>query len=174
MTELDKLLRFISRHLASMVSSAIPPSGHIPPSFVQTLVELEQAVNATFNAEKSAAKKMAPVKSKALTGMRQTLKKRAKEFEGTLKTYNDDPAEYTAAYNKANVAPTVPKAPKKVISQAQGGEDEQDFQTIGKGGKALNLTTEGVFRTLKDIYEHRGRKVSQSLELVLISEYRPS
>lgn len=31
--------------------------------------------------------------------------------------------------------------------------------TVGKGGRALNLTAEGVFKTLKTITEGRGRKV---------------
>jgi hypothetical protein len=32
---------------------------------------------------------MAPVKAKALNGLRQTIKKKAKEFEVILKTYNE-------------------------------------------------------------------------------------
>ena len=86
--ELDKLLRFIARHQTSMISSPIPPAGHIPPPFLKTVVELEQGVNSTIASEKAAAKKMALVKAKALNGMKQTLKKKAKEFEGVLKTYN--------------------------------------------------------------------------------------
>lgn len=39
--------------------------------------------------EKSAPKKMAPAKAKAVNGIRQTLKKKNKEFEGVLKTYNE-------------------------------------------------------------------------------------
>lgn len=72
-----------------MVASPIPPSGHIPPQFLSTLVDLDTVVNKTIASEKSAAKKMAPVKAKALNGMKQTLKKKAKEFEGVLKTYNE-------------------------------------------------------------------------------------
>lgn len=87
--ELDKLLRFISRHQTSMISSPIPPSGHIPPAFLQTLVQLESGVSKTITSEKAAAKKMAPVKAKAVTGMRQTLKKKMKEFEAVLLTYNE-------------------------------------------------------------------------------------
>lgn len=88
-TEFDKLLRFIARHQTSMSASPIPPSGHIPPAFLQTLVELESAVNDTIASEKSASKKMAPVKAKAVSSMRQALRKKAKEFELLLKTYNE-------------------------------------------------------------------------------------
>jgi hypothetical protein len=34
--------------------------------------------------------------------------------------------------------------------------------TVGKGGRALNLTSEGVFKTLKTINEGRGKKVSDT------------
>jgi translation initiation factor 3 subunit C len=87
--EFDKLLRFITRHQTAMSASPIPPAGHIPPAFLQILVELEQGVTDTISAEKSASKKMAPVKAKALNGLRQTIKKKAKEFEVILKTYNE-------------------------------------------------------------------------------------
>ena len=70
-----------------MVSSPIPPAGHIPPQFLGTLVELDSDVATTFAAEKSATKKMPAPKSKALTAMRQTLKKKGKEFELVLETY---------------------------------------------------------------------------------------
>jgi hypothetical protein len=93
--ELDKLLRFIARHQTSMISSPIPPAGHIPPPFLATLVELEAAATKTIAADKSATKKMAPVKAKAVNGIRQTSKKKAKEFELLLKTYNEvSPADW--------------------------------------------------------------------------------
>ncbi|ORY35012.1 putative eukaryotic translation initiation factor subunit [Naematelia encephala] len=168
-SELDKLLRFIGRHQASMISSPIPPAGHIPPTFLQTLVELEEGVNSTIASEKAAAKKMAPVKAKALSGLKQTLKKRSKEFEGVLKIYNEDPAAYASAYESANAVPAPVKAPKKAVAQGADGEaDSADFMTIGKGGKALNLTTEGVFRTLRDIFEARGRKNTDRAETIRI------
>ena len=40
------------------------------------------------------------------------------------------------------------------------GEVDGDFQTIGKGGKTLNLTAEGTYKTLREIFESRGKKVS--------------
>lgn len=142
-----------------MLSSPIPPAGHIPTQFLQTLVELEDAVNKTIASEKSAAKKMAPIKAKALNGMKQTLKKKGKEFEGVLKVYNEDPAAYAANYDAANTAPTVVKPVKRAVDRTDEGAGDDEFMTIGKGGKALNLTPEGVFKTLKDIFEQRGRKV---------------
>lgn len=88
-TELDKLLRFITRHQTSMVSSPIPPAGHIPPQFLQTIVDLDAGVTKTVAAEKSATKKMTGAKAKAVTGLKQTIKKKNKEFEMVLSTFKE-------------------------------------------------------------------------------------
>lgn len=72
-----------------------------------------------------------------------------------------DPEAYSAAYDSANVAPVVAKAPKKRDPVGAGAADDGDFQTIGKGGRALNLTAEGTFKTLREVFESRGRKVCQ-------------
>jgi hypothetical protein len=72
-----------------MAASPIPPSGHIPPAFLQTLVELDKGIADVIASEKNANKKMAAGKSKAVSSMKQALKKKAKEFEILLKTYNE-------------------------------------------------------------------------------------
>ncbi|WVQ96216.1 eukaryotic translation initiation factor 3 subunit C [Kwoniella sp. CBS 9459] len=167
-TELDKVFRFIQRHQLTLVASPIPAAGHIPPAFLEILVSLEGDVNKTIAGEKSASKKMAPAKAKALNGMKQTLKKKSKEFEGVLKTYNEDPAAYSAAYESANAAPVAPKAAKKTQAATADGQASDDFMTIGKGGKTLNLTSEGVFKTLREIFEQRGRKNTDRAETIKI------
>ncbi|WVR08286.1 eukaryotic translation initiation factor 3 subunit C [Kwoniella sp. DSM 27419] len=166
-TELDKVFRFIQRHQLTLVASPIPAAGHIPPSFLEIIVSLEGDVNKTIAGEKSAAKKMQPAKAKALNGMKQTLKKKAKEFENVLKTYNEDPAAYTAAYESANAAPVAPKAQKKAQPTADG-QNADEFMTIGKGGKTLNLTAEGILKTLREIFEQRGRKNTDRAETIKI------
>lgn len=167
--ELEKLIRFITRHQTLMLSSPIPPAGHIPPAFLATMVDLDESVNATLKADKSAAKKMPGNKNKALNSMRQTLKKKTKEFETVLEEYKKDPEAYAAAYNKANVPPKVEKARK--TKAADGEEEEQDdadFKTIGKGGRQLNLTAEGILKTLQDIFAARGKKSTDRAETIRI------
>lgn len=89
LVELDKLFLFIGRHQVSMSASPTPPAGHIPPAFLQVIVELEQRIADTLASEKQRAKKMPAGKSKALNAMRQALKKKTKEFENVLKIYTD-------------------------------------------------------------------------------------
>ncbi|WWC65606.1 eukaryotic translation initiation factor 3 subunit C [Kwoniella dejecticola CBS 10117] len=169
-TELDKVFRFIQRHQVTVVATTVAAAGHIPPRFLEILVSLEKDVNDTIASEKSAKKKMAPAKAKALNGLKQTLKKKQKEFEGVLKTYIEDPEAYTTAYEIANAAPAPKKAAKKAAIAVDGDIEEQneEFMTIGKGGKALNLTPEGVFKTLKEIFEQRGRKNTDRAETIKI------
>jgi len=62
----------------------------------------------------------------------------------------------------------VPKAPKKSATATQEETEDADFTTIGKGGKALNLTADGVFRTLREIFEQRGRKNTDRAETIRI------
>lgn len=79
-----------------------------------------------------------------------------------------DSEAYAKAYNVANTAPSVPKAPKKSATATQEETEDADFTTIGKGGKALNLTADGVFRTLREIFEQRGRKNTDRAETIRI------
>lgn len=166
-SELDKLLRFIQRHQTAMLSSPIPPAGHIPPAFLQSLTELDDAVNETVKSEKSASKKMPANKGKALNSMRQTLKKKVKEFESVIEQYKKDPEAYTEAYNAANVPPKVQKKVARTEAQ-EGDEDEAGFATVGRGGRSLNLTADGVFKTLREIFEQRGRKNTDRAETIRI------
>ena len=72
-----------------MSASSIPPAGHLPPAFLQVLVELDENVTSTLAAEKKASKKMAATQAKAVNSIRQTLKKKVKELEQVLATYKE-------------------------------------------------------------------------------------
>lgn len=74
--------------------------------------------------------------------------------------------EYTAAYLAANKTADEPvkkdKKPKHKFTSSDaedGAEAADEFLTVGKGGKSLDLSKEGVFKTLKTIYDARGKKV---------------
>jgi hypothetical protein len=110
-----------------MVSSPIPPAGHIPPQFLQTLVDLDAGVTKTVAAEKSATKKMTGAKAKAVTGLKQTIKKKNKEFEMVLSTFkevrstfcevdvadNTGPGSLRISIRKGKCRPSCAKGPKE-------------------------------------------------------------
>lgn len=87
--------------------------------------------------------------------------------------YLQDAAAFEEAYQVAiagsgpKEVETLPKSQRKAVEEEQPATD--DFMTVGKGGRALNLTSEGVFKTLKTINEARGKKVSSPQMLLWCS-----
>lgn len=79
MKEFDKLIRMVQRQ--STVSEPLPPF------FLKTIASLETSVTNTIAKEKEAKKKMNATNAKALTAMRQKVKKTLKEYEKELKQY---------------------------------------------------------------------------------------
>jgi translation initiation factor 3 subunit C len=58
---------------------------------------------------------------------------------------------------------------QKPTDVGSGDEEEvQDsFTTVGKSGKAIQYTAEGIFKTLQLVQEARGKKVSSVTTAVL-------
>lgn len=59
----------------------------VPSFYIRTLVNLETSVNTTLQKEKEAKKKMNATNAKALTAMKQKVKKALKENEVEVKKY---------------------------------------------------------------------------------------
>ena len=66
--------------------------------------------------------------------------------------------EYTAATVTVE-APAASKA-KKGKKVAEEEDEDEEFTTVGKGGKTIQFTPEGIFKNLQAIQEARGKKVS--------------
>lgn len=79
--EFDKLIRMIQKqHNVSDI---------VPAFFIKSLVNLEASINSAVQREKEAKKKMNPSNAKALTAMKQKIKKTMKEYETALKKYHE-------------------------------------------------------------------------------------
>lgn len=61
----------------------------VPPFFMRTLVNLESSLNAAVSKEKEAKKKMNASNARALTAMKQKVKKVIKEFEIEVKKFQE-------------------------------------------------------------------------------------
>ena len=79
--EFDKLVRMVQRQ-----QNVAEP---LPPFYLKTLVSLEESLNAAIAKEKEAKKKMNASNAKALTAMKQKVKKTAKEYESDIKKYQN-------------------------------------------------------------------------------------
>jgi translation initiation factor 3 subunit C len=79
--EYDKLARMVLRQ-----QNIAEP---VPPFYIRTLISLESALNAALAKEKEAKKKMNASNARALTAMKQKVRKTVKEYEKEIKQYND-------------------------------------------------------------------------------------
>lgn len=63
--------------------------------------------------------------------------------------------------NTAAVTVEVPTAQKAKKGKKVADEEDEDeeFTTVGKGGKTIQFTTESIFKNLQAIQEARGKKV---------------
>lgn len=72
----------------------------VPAFYVRTLVNLELSVNNTLAREKEAKKKMNASNARALTAMKQKIKKAIKEYESDVKKYQ----EVLCAYSHSRIS----------------------------------------------------------------------
>jgi translation initiation factor 3 subunit C len=61
----------------------------VPPFYIQTLVNLEASLNSAIAKEKEAKKKMNATNAKALTAVKQKVRKANKEYVTEIKKYQD-------------------------------------------------------------------------------------
>ena len=79
--EFDKLVRLVQRQQNI--------SEPVPPFYIRTLVDLESSLNAAVSKEKEAKKKMNASNARALTAMKQKVKKVTKEYENDVKRFQE-------------------------------------------------------------------------------------
>lgn len=181
--EFDKLVRMVERQLNL--------SERVPSFYVKTLVSLEQSLNNAIAKEKEAKKKMNATNARALNTMKQRVRKTTKEYEKEVKLFQEvrrriltpakdlcahaflqDPEAFEREYAVA-AAPVAPPKKSKTPGAEEAGADE-DFTTVGKGGKAMLYTSETIFQNLQLIQEARGKKVcifylySKRQELIVV------
>ncbi len=79
--EYDKLTRMVQRQQNI--------AEHVPPFYIRTLISLEAGLNTALAKEKEAKKKMNASNARALTAMKQKVRKTVKEYEKEIRQYND-------------------------------------------------------------------------------------
>ncbi|KAI0000335.1 eukaryotic translation initiation factor 3 subunit 8 [Russula vinacea] len=163
-SEYDKLARMVQRQ-----QNVAEP---VPPFYIRTLISLEVALNAALAKEKEAKKKMNASNARALTAMKQKVRKTVKEYEKETRQYNDDPEAFEQEYAALAVpqAQVRSEAVRRTANVEGEDEDEEDFTQVGKGGKATQYTTEGIFKTLQAIQEARGKKNTDRADQIRILE----
>uniref|UniRef100_A0A060TDK6 Eukaryotic translation initiation factor 3 subunit C n=1 Tax=Blastobotrys adeninivorans TaxID=409370 RepID=A0A060TDK6_BLAAD len=154
-TEFDKLNRLVDR--------AQKQYQVVPPVYIKALVGLDDGAAEAAKAEKSAKKKMNASNSRALNTLKQRIKKVAREHSSAVEAFRADPEGFEKRQGtpqpEAAVAPSLGKKKEPVTVQAPSFDDQDDdgFETVGKGGKA-DKGGRNVFTTLISVVEARGKR----------------
>ncbi|KAI0633601.1 eukaryotic translation initiation factor 3 subunit 8 [Trametes polyzona] len=161
--EFDKLVRMVQRQ-----QNVQEP---VPPFFIRTLANLEGSLTAAVAKDKESKKKMNASNARALTAMKQKVKKTSKEYESELKRFQEDPEAFEKEYQSA-VAPEIAPQPAKTkkSKKADDEEEDEDFTTVGKGGKGISYAPENIFKNLQVVQENRGKKNTDRMEQIRILE----
>ncbi|KAI0823390.1 eukaryotic translation initiation factor 3 subunit 8 [Trametes gibbosa] len=162
--EFDKLARMVQRQ--QNVSEPVPPF------FIRTLASLEGSLTAAVAKDKESKKKMNASNARALTAMKQKVKKTSKEYERELKRFQEDPEAFEKEY-QATVAPEITPTPvrtRKPKRDLDKDEEDDDFTTVTKGGKGITFSAENIFKNLQVVQENRGKKNTDRMEQIRILE----
>lgn len=153
--EFDKLTKFIARQ--TNVGETIPPA------YIKTLVSIEDLLAAA----QASKKKMNTLNTKALNAMKQKLRKAKAEHDEAFTRYKADPEAFLrAADEEAKPKDTGAQKKSKKSGPLAAGPDEEDdgFETVGNKGKAIAISSEGIYKALAQVLEARGRKNTDRAE----------
>jgi translation initiation factor 3 subunit C len=178
MNEFDRLQKVVAKSTAMFVNE-----GGIPRFYVRTLIQLDEQVRESL-ANKDALKKMKATTAKALTALKQKIRKTIQQYADQIEKFKQNPVteeesadERTKAmdsddmfdedseseeegvsgrskWTKSESKKT--ETPKQVTFEEP--EDDDGFVVVGKGGKPLEISQENVFKALADLNEVRGKK----------------
>ena len=91
-------------------------------------------------------------------------------FPWSLQSFpSKDPEAFEKDYANSIAKEPAPTATAPRKQQKAEAEDDDDFMTVTKGGKTLQLTVEAIFKNLQAVQEARGKKVIYSSLLSLFA-----
>ena len=158
--EFDKLNRQVAR---------LQEAGKTPKPYIRIVAELEDFMNEALAKQKVTPKKMNATQARALNAVKQKIKKNSKDYQKQIDAYRADKDEFMESSEEEAPAAKPKKAVKIVADEPAPEEvDDEGFVTLGKGGRALTYTPEGIFKHLRGIMETRGKKNTDRLEQITV------
>ncbi|KAF9346993.1 Translation initiation factor 3 subunit c [Mortierella sp. AD094] len=148
----------------------------VPKFYIKAVADLEKAIQAALDKEKTASKKMNASNAKALNSMKQKVKKNNRLYEKEIQEYEKDPENYAAEEEEVVEVKPKTKIAKKPLSDSEDDKDSEDegeddgFTPVGAGGKTVELNQDNLFKKLREVSEARGKKNTNREEQVRILE----
>lgn len=144
--------------------------------YIRTLVNLEDLQNEAYEREKSAKKKMNATNARALNTFRQRIRKNNREYEAEIKKYREDPTSFDTE-SEDEIKPPVDLRDELLGPDGRTirgfiapEDDEEGFNLVGRGGRAIIYTADGILKNLKMISEARGKRSTDRAEQIKILE----
>lgn len=140
-------------------------------------MSLEDLQNEVYEREKAAKKKMNATNARALNTFRQRIRKNNREYEDEIKKYREDPTVFDTE-SEEETKPEEREVRDEVLGpdgQIFRGflapeEDNEGYAVVGRGGRAIVYTADGIFKNLKMISEARGKRSTDRGEQIKILE----
>ena len=145
--------------------------------YIKTLASLEDLQNEAYEREKAAKKKMNATNARALNTFRQRIRKNNRDYEEDIKKYREDPSAFDTE-SEIEAEPTEREVRDEILGPdgkihkgfIAAEEDDEGFATVGRGGRTMTYTPEGIFKQLKLIFEARGKRSTDRAEQIRILE----
>ncbi|KAF3934378.1 hypothetical protein ABW20_dc0101225 [Dactylellina cionopaga] len=136
----------------------------VPKPYIKAIADLEDFMTETLAKEKVATKKMNATNAKALNSHKQRLKRNNRQYEQEIARYRADKENYL---HEPEVEETQPaQATFESVEPVEIDDDAGAYSVVARGGKAIHLTKESIFKHLKVIVEARGKKNTDRTEQI--------
>ncbi|KAH6572401.1 hypothetical protein BASA50_003241 [Batrachochytrium salamandrivorans] len=174
--EFDRLLKGVSK------ASVLIEREGVPRFFVRSLVQLDDYIKDSLLSKEN-AKKMNATAAKALNAMKQKIKKVTKAYESNIEKFREAPIDEDESEAEAvelsrkslKDAKDAKEAASAAIVTANDSDEEgegdaagKSFTVVGKGGKPIDLSPEGLFSKLAEVLDARGKKSTDKLAQIEI------
>ena len=128
-------------------------------------------MNETIAKQKVSLKKINATNARGLNAMKQKVKRNNKDHLAEIEKYREDREAYMIPDEEEETVQVVKtkKLKSSLIEGLDAGDDE-GFETVGRGGKTLQYTSESILKHLRSIVESRGKKNTDRAEQIRIME----
>ncbi|CAK7234369.1 Translation initiation factor 3 subunit c [Sporothrix eucalyptigena] len=161
-TEFDKLNRQAEKLRQGLKS---------PKQYIKAVADLEDFLNETISMQKVSLKKMNATSARGLNAVKQRIRKVAKECQSQIDEYRANKEDFMESdEEEVPVARPARAAAVSFAPETAEGDDEGFSTVVGKGGRVVQFTPEGIFKQLRTIMESRGKKNTDRPEQIKIME----